>query len=73
MTGTGDMLLNPTTASEPSNEYNKEANTTNEIKWYQDALDRADNQIELQKELIDALKLIIEKQIKVAKDAGIEL
>ncbi len=73
MNGVGEMLLESSLVKEPSNDYNKEQKVFNEINWYKDALKRADDQIELQKEMIGTLKLIIEKQKKAAKKAGIEL
>jgi len=44
-----------------------------EIKWCKDALKRADEQIALQKDMIETLKQIIEDQKKAAKQAGIDL
>ncbi len=62
MTGTGEMLIDPPVVSEPVNEYNKERKLADELKWYKDALSRADEQIALQKEMIETLKQIIENQ-----------
>jgi hypothetical protein len=67
------MLVAPSIVKEPGNEYNKGSNESFEINWYKDALKRADDQIKLQKEMIETLKTIIEKQKKAAKKAGIEL
>lgn len=73
MTGTGEMLLNASVVQEPGNEYNKGAKAFDEIKWCKDALKRADEQIALQKDMIETLKQIIEDQKKAAKQAGIDL
>lgn len=73
MNGVGDMLLDPLIVKEPNQEYNKDTNLSHEIEWFKEALKRADSQIELQKEMIDTLKLIIEQQKKAAEKAGIEL
>lgn len=73
MKGEGEMLMIPPIFKDPGREYKKDQNVVNEIKWYMDALKRADDHIELQKEMIDSLKLIIAKQKIVAEKAGIEL
>ena len=73
MKGEGEMLMDPSLVKEPRKEYNRDQQVSNETKWYKDALKRADDQIELQKEMIETLKLIIEKQTKAAKQAGIDL
>ena len=72
MKGDGDMLVGDSIVKEPGDPYAKETNAE-EINWYKDALKRADDQIELQKDMIETLKLIIEKQKKAAKEAGIDL
>ena len=73
MNGVGEMLLEPSIVSEPGKEYIKESKSTNEIKWYMDALQRADDHIKLQKDMIETLNSIIETQRKAAAKAGIEL
>ena len=73
MNGAGEMLLESSIANEPGKEYLKEPKTTNEIKWYKDALQRADDHIKLQKDMIETLNSIIESQKKAAAKAGIEL
>lgn len=73
MKGEGEMLVAPSIVKEPNNEYRKGSTGSSEINWYKDALKRADDQIELQKEMIGTLKIIIEKQKKAAKKAGLEL
>lgn len=73
MNGAGEMLMEPLLVKEPSNEYNKDLKASNDIKWFRSALQRADDHIKLQKDLISALNVIIEKQKKAAKKAGIEL
>lgn len=70
MKGDGEMLVGSSVVKEPEDQYKKD---TNEINWYKDALKRADEQIELQKDMIETLKLIIEKQKAAAKEAGIDL
>ena len=70
MKGEGEMLIVPSIVKEPNNEYRK---GSTEVNWYKKALKRADDQIELQKEMIETLKIIIEKQKQAAKKAGIEL
>jgi hypothetical protein len=70
MKGEGEMLTMSSTVKEPVDQYSKDSH---EINWYKAALRRADDQIELQKEMIDTLKIIIEKQKKAAIKAGIEL
>lgn len=72
MTGEGEMLLEPNTFKDPPNEYNKELKAA-KVNWYKDSLRRADETIELQKEIIANLRKVIEKQKKAAKDAGIDL
>jgi len=62
MKGVGEMLLEPSSLKDPVNEYNKELKTSNEIGWYNDALKRADDQIALQKDMIQTLKKIIDSQ-----------
>ncbi len=69
----GEMLVEPSIFKDPGKEYNKDFRLTNELRWYQDALKRADNHIELQKYMIDTLRQIIENQKKAAKESGIEL
>ena len=71
--GDGEMLLSSTIVKEPYQSYGSEKDVTEEVKWYKDALQRADAQIELQKDMIKTLKLIIEKQQNTAKKAGIDL
>lgn len=73
MNGVGEMLLESSIVNEPSHVYKKGSGISNQLDWYIDALERADSQIELQKEMIETLKLIIEKQKKAAKKAGIDL
>ena len=73
MKGDGEMLVESSIVNEPSHVYRKEPGISKELDWYKNALERADSQIELQKEMIETLKLIIEKQKKAAKKAGIEL
>jgi len=62
MNGDGEMLLDNSIINEPVKKYKKDSENSNEINWCKDALKRADDQIETQKDMIDALKLIIEKQ-----------
>ena len=69
----GEMLIGSSAINEPANEYNKHLKTSNELKWFKDALQRADSLIEQQQDLIDALKQIIESQKRTAEKAGIEL
>lgn len=71
MLGEGEMLMDASLAGEPSKEYSSEDKT--EITWCEEALKRADDQIALQRDMINTLKQIIEKQEKAAKDAGIDL
>ena len=71
MTGVGEMLLD--SAPDPGLEHTKEIPESKEATWYKDALMRADEQIKLQKEMIETLKLIIDRQNKAAKQAGIDL
>ena len=73
MNGVGDMLLVPSVVNEPVKEYIRDPKAANEIKWYRDALKRADDHIKLQKDMIDTLNSIIENQKKAAAKAGIEL
>lgn len=73
MKGEGEMLVAPSIVKEPNNAYSKNSADANEINWYKEALKRADDQIELQKEMIETLKIIIEKQKKAAKKAGLDL
>ena len=73
MTGAGEMLLYSSIAQDPTRKYKKPVSSSNDINWCKEVLKRADDQIELQKEMIETLKLIIEKQKKTAKEAGIEL
>ncbi len=73
MNGEGNMLLKKSIFTEPTREYNKEVKMANEIEWYKDSLRRADEQIEIQKEVIANLKNVIKRQIETAKKAGIEL
>jgi len=73
MNGVGDMLIEPTMFNEPIHVYNKDLNISKEYIWLKEAIKRADDQIELQKDMIKTLKLIIEKQMKAAEKAGIEL
>ena len=73
MKGAGEMLIHSSVIQEPDQEYQSHKIPDNEIKWYKDALRRADAQIELQKEMIETLKGIIDKQKKSAEKAGIEL
>jgi len=73
MNGDGEMLLDSSVVNEPVNEYNKDVKDLSEVKWCKEALRRADEQIALQKDMINALKQIIEKQNIAAKKAGIDL
>ena len=73
MNGVGEMLLESSIVEEPSHVYKKQPGMSNQIDWYHDALERADSLIKLQKDMIETLKLIIEKQKKAAEKAGIEL
>ncbi|MEM9546082.1 MAG: hypothetical protein AAGA77_08915 [Bacteroidota bacterium] len=73
MTGEGVMLKDPKTVNEPANSYGKSQIESNEINWCQDALKRADDQIALQRDMIETLKSIIENQKKTARDKGIDL
>ena len=73
MIGEGEMLMDSLIINEPPNEYNKHLKITNELKWYKDALQRADSLAKQQQDLIDALNQIIESQKRAAKRAGVEL
>ncbi|MDF1696873.1 MAG: hypothetical protein P1U56_13610 [Saprospiraceae bacterium] len=73
MKGAGEMLVHSSVIQEPDQKYLSHKIPDNEVKWYKDALRRADAQIELQKEMIETLKGIIDKQKKSAEKAGIEL
>ncbi|MEM9547835.1 MAG: hypothetical protein AAGA77_17765, partial [Bacteroidota bacterium] len=74
MTGTGEMLMDPPPiVADPPHDYKKVRKLTEELKWHKDSLIRADEHIALQKEMIEALKLIIEHQKTAAKKAGIDL
>jgi len=73
MKGKGEMLLDPSVVKEPGKDYIKDPKAANDIKWYKDALRRADDHIKLQKDMIETLNSIIENQKKAAAKAGIEL
>lgn len=73
MKGVGEMILKPSNFDDPTHVYNKERKVENELYWLEDALKRADEQIALQKDMIDTLKKIIEAQKIEARKAGIEL
>ncbi len=73
MNGVGEMLLDSSVVKDPGSDYKRDQKESDEIKRCKDALRRADEHIELQKDMIETLKLIIEKQKQTAKEAGIEL
>lgn len=73
MIGVGEMLMDSSIINEPPNEYKKHLKTSNELKWYKDALERADSLIEQQKDMIAVLNQIIESQKKTAEKAGVDL
>lgn len=73
MNGDGEMLMDIPIVKEPGNEYIKDPKNINELRWYKDALRRADDHIKLQKDMIETLNSIIENQKKTAAKAGIEL
>ena len=73
MNGFGEMLLDNSSVNEPSHDYKQNPQYNEEINWYKDALKRADDQINLQREMIETLKGIIENQKASAKKAGIDL
>ena len=73
MKGEGEMLMDPQIVKEPSSEYKKTTENEDELSWCKDALKRADEHIELQKDMIETLKELIEMQKKAARDAGIDL
>ena len=62
MNGEGEMLLESSVVKEPVKEYNKDTKDPSDVKWYKDALRRADEQIELQKDMIDALKQLLKNK-----------
>jgi len=73
MTGEGQMIKEGQLVEEPHLPYGKRTSRAEQIKLYQDSLERADHLIAHQKEMIDILKQIIERQKKRAEEEGIEL
>jgi len=73
MVGAGDMLLESSMVQEPDSVYGTDPKIATEVKWCKEALERADAQIALQKEMIDTLKQIIERQRRTAREKGIDL
>jgi len=74
MTGVGEMLLNISGDAQKQDGENIKPSASKDEKWDKDALlHRADNQIQLQQEMILLLKDIIERQKKAAEKAGFDL
>lgn len=68
MNGVGEMLLINSIANEPVKKYEKNTENSGEVNWCKKVLERADDQIALQKQMIDSLQLIIEMQEKRLKE-----